>query len=242
VNRQDSRNEQAGLGAHDGQAGLGGLYWVASEDYPLYRIVAGEDSENIRVMIGKPGEEKEAKAVDLLSSYVFDLSPDADEAAVRIIRRSVMLRGPFTIRELTVQYSMKNGLIQQAVDKLVASGEIYRIKQAASQEETIYCHRKIYERIKQKTVVMARSDIKPKEPEVYCRYLFEKNLLYGRVLPQDEQLTEVVSHLQGQYMPVSWWEDFIFPSRIEKYEPKMLDYLCATGIIQWRGRTNSPII
>lgn len=238
VNRQDSQNEQAGLGAHDGQAGLVGLYWVASEDYPLYRIVAGEDPENTTVMVGKPGEEKEARAVDLLSSYVFDLSPGADEAAVRIIRRSVMLRGPFTIKELSAQYSMKNGLIQLAVDKLVASGEVYRIKQAASKEETIYCHRKIYERIKQKTVVMARSDIKPKEPEVYCRYLFEKNLLYGSVLPHDEQLTEVVRHLQGQYMPVSWWEDFIFPSRIEKYEPKMLDYLCATGIIQWRGRTN----
>lgn len=214
------------------------LYWVASEDYPLYRIVAGEDPENTALNVGKPGEEKEAKAADLLSSYVFALSPGAVEAAVRIIRRAVMLQGPFTIKELSGQYTMKKGLMQQAIDKLVALGEIYRIKEAALLEETIYCHSKIYERIKQKTVVMARSDIKPKEPEVYCRYLFEKNLLHEHILPLDELLTEVVRLLQGQYMPVSWWEDFIFPSRVEKYESKMLDYLCATGILQWRGRTN----
>lgn len=235
VNKQD---EQTGLGTFDGEVGLGGLYWVASEDYPLYRIVAGEDPENSTVMLGKPGEEKEARAIDMLSSYIFDLSPGDAEAAVRIIRRTVMLRGPFTIKELSVQYFMKEGLMQQAVDKLVVSGEVYRIKESALEEETIYCHRKIYDRIKQKTVVMARSDIKPKEPEVYCRYLFEKNLFLENILSQDEQLPKVVGLLQGQFMPVSWWEDFIFPSRIEKYESKMLDYLCATGIIQWQGRTN----
>ena len=214
------------------------LYWVASEDYPLYRIVAGEDPENTILFAGKPGEEKEARAADLLSSYIFDLSPGAVDAAVRLIRRAVMMRGPFSLGELSDKYTMKEGLMQQALDKLVASGEVYRIKEAPLQEETIYCHCKIYERIKQKTVVMARSDIRPKEPEVYCRYLFEKNLLHTHILPQDEHLTEVVKHQQGQYMPVAWWEDFIFPSRIEKYDPKMLDYLCATGILQWRGRTN----
>ncbi len=241
MNKEDEQAVMGGQDRHgkkDGQDVLGGLYWVASEDYPLYRIVAGEDPENTTLRVGKLGEEKEARAADLLSSYIFDLSPGVIEAAVRLIRRAVMLRGPFTIKELSVQYTMKKGLLQQAVDKLVASGEVYRIKEAALQEDTIYCHSKIYERIKQKTVVMARSDIKPKEPEVYCRYLFEKNLFHEHILPQDEKLTEVVRLLQGQYMPVSWWEDFIFPSRIDKYEPKMLDYLCATGILQWRGRTN----
>lgn len=235
VNRQDEQAEFGGLDSHDG---LGGLYWVASEDYPLYRVTAGEDPENSIVKTGKPGEEKEARAVELLSSYIFDLAPNANEAAVRLIRRAVLFRGPFTTRELEKQYEMKTDLLNQAVNELKATGEIYRIKEMASQGDAIYCHRKVYERIKQKTVVLARSDIKPKEPEVFCNFLFSRHLLNDNVLPQDEKLVEVIKLLQGQYFPVSWWEDFILPSRIENYEPKMLDYLCATGIVQWRGRTN----
>ena len=235
VNRLDEQDEFGGQDRHEE---LGGLYWVASEDYPLYRITAGEDPGNSIVKIGKPGEEKEARAVELLSSYIFDLAPNANEAAVRLIRRGLLFRGPFTLKELEKQYEMKTDLINQAVNELTATGEVYRIKEMASQGETIYCHRKVYERIKHKTVIMARSDIKPKEPEVYCSFLLDRHLLNDNVLPQDEKLVEVIKLLQCQYFPVTWWEDFIFPSRIENYEPKMLDYLCATGIVQWRGRTN----
>ncbi|MEN6315228.1 MAG: DEAD/DEAH box helicase [Clostridiaceae bacterium] len=211
-------------------------YWIASEDFPLYCIVAGKEPENIPVIIGLPGEEAEAAAVELLSSYIFMQLPDAKNAAKRLIRRNVMCTGPFTAGDLSRKYIMKTGLINEAISEMVSSGEILKLKETDQEMDSIYCYRKVYERIRQKTVIMARSDIKPKAPEVYCSFLFKKHGLKEDVLLQDEKLPEVLKLLQGRYYPVSWWEDFILPSRIIKYDPKMLDYLCSTGMIQWAGR------
>lgn len=211
-------------------------YWIAAEDYPLYCAAAGKEAERGLIRTGTQGKETEGKAIDLLSSYIFTLAPTGKDSAVRLLRRHVMFRGPFTISDLKKKYSIKEILIKEAISSLATSGEIIRLKDSAAEEEVIYCHRKVYERIKQKTIVMARSDIKPKAPEVYCSFLFNRHMLNGDVLPPDEKLFEVIKCLQGQYFPVSWWEDFILPARIAKYEPKMLDYLCSTGSVQWIGK------
>ncbi|HEX2947403.1 MAG TPA: DEAD/DEAH box helicase [Clostridia bacterium] len=213
-------------------------YWIAAEDYPHYCMASGRDPINTSIRYGLPGQETEAKAVELLSSYIFELSPKAEEAAVRIIRRHILYCGTFTPQELSYKYSMDMGMVKTALKTLMASGEALLLKQMEIPEECIYCHRKVYERIKKKTIQMARSDMKPKPPEVYCQYCFSRHLLNENVLPAEDKLLEVIKLLEGRFFPVSWWEDFIFPSRIAKYEPRMLDYLCSTGTVQWTCRTN----
>lgn len=186
-------------------------YLVAAEDYPLYGIAAG------------------AEPVP---------APVAAEAAVRILRRFSLYTGPFSPSEAAGRYGMNNEILDAALERLLAAGELLRLREAGQDAEAVYCHRKVYERIKRKTVILARSDIKPKAPEVYTAFLFKLHLLGEDVLPPDEKLAAVVKILQGVYLPVSWWEDFIFPARIKKYEPRLLDYLCSTGVIRWAARTN----
>lgn len=214
-------------------------YWVAAEDFPLYCKVSGRDPANTAIRCGLPGNECECRASELLSSYVFELAPNADEAAVRIIRRNILYCGTFTINDLTEKYSMSREKAVKAMKTLISSGEALLLKQTENSEESIYCHRKVYERIKKKTVQLARSDMKPKSPDVYCRYYFSRHMLDDKVLPPEEKLLEVIKVLQGRFFPVSWWEDFILPSRIVKYEPRMLDYLCSTGTVQWICRMNN---
>lgn len=213
-------------------------YWIAAEDYPLYCVTSGRDPMKSTIRCGLPGSETETPAVGLLSSYIFELAPKADEAAVRLIRRHILYRGTFTIYDLSARYSMKTEIVNKSLKALSASGEVLLLKQMETPEESIYCHRKVYERIKKRTIQMARSDMKPKSPEVYCQYYFNRHLLNENVLPAEDKLLEVIKLLQGRYFPVSWWEDFIFPTRITKYEPRMLDYLCSTGTVQWICRTN----
>ena len=211
-------------------------YWITAEDYPLYCAAAGKDAEFGLLKTGFPGEEKEIKALDLLSSYIFMVAPGEKDSVIRLLRRHILFRGPFTAKELGQKYAFKARLVQEALMSMVSTGEIVRLKEASAEEEVIYCHRKVYERIKQKTIVMARSDIKPKAPEAYCSFLFNRHMPGDNVLPPDEKLLEVLKYLHGQYYPVTWWEDFILPSRIAGYDPKMLDVLCATGSVRWMGR------
>ena len=234
----DRAEDSTGESSEDSTDDRAKLYWIAAEDYPLYCVTSGRDLMKSTIRCGLPGNETEIPAVELLSSYIFELAPKVDEAAIRLMRRHVLYCGVFTINDLSVSYSMKKEIVSTALKALCATGEILLLKQMETPEESIYCHRKVYERIKKKTIQMARSDMKPKPTEVYCQYYFSRHLLNDSVLPAEDKLFEVIKLLQGRFFPVSWWEDFIFPTRIAKYEPKMLDYLCSTGTVQWICRTN----
>ena len=133
---------------------------------------------------------------------------------------------------------MEQAIVESAIEKLIIHGEVIKLKDADSASNAIYCNRKVFDRIKKKTVVLARSDIKPKEPEIYCSYLLEHHGIGVDILPPEEKLENTVAMLQGYFLPVAWWEDFVFPSRVKKYDAKMLDYLCSSGVVRWAGRTN----
>lgn len=189
----------------------GAEYWIAAEDKPLYEIAAGREP----------------------------VPPDvAAEAAVRILRRYAFYTGPFMPADIVEKYGMEDPIMSLALERLLSADEIARLRNAGDGREAVYCHRKVYERIKRKTVQLARSDIKPKAPEVYCSFLFKLHLLGEDVLPPEEKLPAVIRILRGVFLPVAWWEEFVFPSRIKKYEPKLLDYLCSTGVVRWTARTN----
>ena len=49
-------------------------------------------------------------------------------------------------------------------------------------------------------------------------------------------LREVITQLQGLFLPLSWWESIVFPARIHRYRKEDLDQLCASGAVFWIGR------
>ena len=51
-----------------------------------------------------------------------------------------------------------------------------------------------------------------------------------------EGVLEALTRLQGLFLPVSWWESFVLPSRVEGYRREDLDLLCASGELFWIGR------
>ena len=216
----------------------GDRYWVAAEEYPLYCMVLGMDITSADILVGLPGKEKVTTASEWLNSYILELKPDITDSAVRIIRRYVTGIGPFSIPDLLGRYTMKQELVESALEKLMLHGEVIMLKNADSAGDAIYCNRKVFDRIKRKTVILARNDIKPKEPEIYCSYLLEHHGTGVDILPSEEKLQNAVAMLQGLFIPVGWWEDFIFPSRVKKYDAKLLDYLCSSGVVRWVGRTN----
>jgi ATP-dependent helicase Lhr and Lhr-like helicase len=213
-------------------------YWVAVEDYPQFcRVLQLEPDDQI-LTIGVPGEEKKVRASDWLKDSILAVKVDVQDAAVRILRRVIRFSVPFGVDDLRQQYKMDEVFILKVLEYLEKKGEILRIREARDIREVIFCHQRIYEKIKKKTITMARQEIEPKEENVYCSFLLEYQGIGEDVLPPDEKLVEVLRKMQGLFLPAAWWEDFVLPARISGYEPKMLDYLCATGMIRWIARIN----
>jgi Lhr-like helicase len=51
-----------------------------------------------------------------------------------------------------------------------------------------------------------------------------------------EGVLQALTQLQGLFLPVSWWESFVLPSRVSNYRREDLDLLCASGELFWLGR------
>lgn len=215
------------------------LYWIVAEEVPLYLKWLGLNQESdLRVTVGVPGEEKFYLLKDWFDSKLFQVEVSTLDAGTQIIRRYLRFLKPFTIQDIQKRYRMQSFLIKGILTKLVSLGDILILKEFDSEAETIYCNRKVYERIKKKTVDLARNDIERKEKDVYLSFLFHYQRIGESVISGEEQLKKVIQTMQGLYLPVGWWESFVFPSRVNYYQPRMLDYLCSTGMVRWVGRMN----
>ncbi|HEY8528610.1 MAG TPA: DEAD/DEAH box helicase [Paenibacillaceae bacterium] len=75
------------------------------------------------------------------------------------------------------------------------------------------------------------------EAERFVRLLqISHHLEPARRLRGPEGVLEALTRLQGLFLPVSWWETFVLPSRVAGYRREDLDLLCASGELFWIGR------
>ena len=71
----------------------------------------------------------------------------------------------------------------------------------------------------------------------YMRFLQNNHRLQpAQRLQGTDGVLEALSRLQGLFLPLSWWESFVLPSRVNGYRREDLDLLCASGDIIWLGR------
>lgn len=215
---------------HEGQP-----YWIAAEDLPLYDRI----STSCRRMTESSNKDSIAGVSIPLEASEANTSSEAVEAAVRVLRRYIRFSPPFGAEKLAARYGIDYSLLSEALARLETHNEILRIREADNMAETVFCHQKVYERIKKKTLALARQEIKPREEPVYASFLMAYQEIGEDVLPAEDKLAGVLQKLKGLFLPAVWWEDFILPVRVEGYEPRMLDYLCATGAVRWLARTRS---
>lgn len=190
-----------------------------------------------------------------------DVSP-ATIAVDALIRRFISVSLPFTMSDLTRVYPVSTTTAIDIIEGLWESGELISVEHWEGTAESRWCSTSLYERLRVLTLQYAKKDMEPKQPEAFCRFLFDRH----RVQPeaQDLHLTHVTSEsvrqviegpgeldvqsnlsrlehaikmVGGVFLPAPWWEDFILPSRVRSYSFYHLDMLCASGKVRWVGRT-----
>lgn len=215
-----------------------GTYWIAAEDYPAYCRMTGTDLYSYTFEKGFGFEAETVKAADWLNSYILSIDAGEEDSVLRVLKRYSRFSAPFTSCDIKARYGISDRFIEKTLDNMVGNGDILQLKYSAQLSERVYCHAAVYSRIRKKTVELARKDIKPKTREAFTEFLFEYHGIGESVTIPEEKLVKVVGQLKGVFFPAAWWEDFIFPVRVKGYEPRVLDYLCSTGSVNWVGRIN----
>lgn len=73
-------------------------------------------------------------------------------------------------------------------------------------------------------------------PGVFLREMLERHHLPAAVKRSgSDGVKQVIEQLQGLFLPVSYWESVVLPSRVRGFRKEDLDMLCAQGEVIWIG-------
>ncbi len=156
-----------------------------------------------------------------------------EEAMTRILRRFARYNSPFSRDELLMRYPYTPLKLEKILAKLSADGTLIY-----SEDYQKYFHATIYDRAARLTLNMAADEVKARSPVDLVTLLYDWQIITTRATVPEEQLYDVVTRLEGLYLPLDAWENIIFPARVKEYSPGLLDRLCSSGRIAWRIRAD----
>ena len=202
-------------------------FWVAAERSGLARAV-----------------HPDARTVPPLAGVTSPRGmPDTVEAcAAEILRGWFESTGPLTAAGLVERLAMPRDLVDAALARLEAEGQILRGRfSGAAEGDVEWFHRRLLARVHRLTIGRLRREIEPATTADFMRYLARwQHAAPGTQLHGTDGTLQVIRQLQGYEMPAAAWEAEILPRRIARYSPEYLDELCLSGEVVWGRLSPHP--
>ncbi len=174
---------------------------------------------------------------------VHDETPTEENAVRKTIQGWMEVVGPTTARRLAERLGLSVARVERGLCALEASGVVLRgqfeSREKCGDPELEWCERALLARIHRLTLARLRSEIEPVTAAEFIKFLHrwqhvaDQTLLRGR-----EGLLSIIGQLQGIELPAPAWEQFVFSSRVQDYDPADLESLCLAGLVAW-GRIRS---
>ncbi len=162
------------------------------------------------------------------------------EAIVEILRGRLTLTGPVTAVELAASLGIEPSEADTALLALEADGVVLRGRFSPGHTELEWCDRALLARIHRYTLNRLRAEIEPVSPADFMRFLFRwQHVEPSSRLTGPDGLREAIAQLDGYELGAGAWERAVLPSRMDRYEPSMLDMLCLSGETAW-ARVSAP--
>jgi ATP-dependent Lhr-like helicase len=170
---------------------------------------------------------------------------DRESAVVEVVRGWLESTGPMRARYLSAHLAIPLELIDVALGRLEATGEILRGRftpeARAANSDLEWCNRRILARIHRMTIGRLRREIEPVSSADFMRFLFSwQHVAQGTQLHGVDGLFQILKQLQGYEISASSWETEVLPRRIARYAPEMLDQLCLSGEVMWGRLSPHP--
>ncbi|HET7473774.1 MAG TPA: DEAD/DEAH box helicase [Candidatus Limnocylindrales bacterium] len=197
--------------------------WIAIEDVARYRDGVG---------VAPPTGVPEAF-----------LAPAAG-ALDGLLARWARSHGPFLTPEPARRWGLPIGVVEDALERLLAAGTILRGEFRPGGAEREWIDPDVLRLLRRRSLARLRREVEPVDPAAFARFLpaWHGVAAFGEAGPplrQEaalERLAEVVDQLAGVALPASVLERDILPARVPGYQPRLLDELGALGEVRWVGR------
>jgi ATP-dependent Lhr-like helicase len=266
TDEEGGQNGPGGRGGQGGQDGPEGQAWPRLLDALVSERRAGRIRVHGRVWWVAVERLAEAQAVHpgvtveppTLEPPPRTVPPDRDSAVRELIRSRLEVVGPVTAGELAEPLAIPTGDVEIALAELEREGVVLRgtfsgsggrgsgsggVPPAAESRTPIpveWCDRRLLARIHRYTLNRLRAEIEPVSGADFMRFLFAwQRLVPDRRAAGMEGLAGVIEQLDGYELAAGAWEGDVLASRVDEYDPHLLDALCLTGRAAW-GRLSPP--
>ncbi|MFL5687344.1 MAG: DEAD/DEAH box helicase [Chloroflexota bacterium] len=200
--------------------------WIAIEDAARYR-----DGVGVTAPVGVP-EAFLAPAASALDG---------------LLARYARTHGPFLTPEPAARWGLPLGIVEDALERLLAAGTLLRGEFRPGGAEREWCDPDVLRLLRRRSLARLRREVEPVDPAALGRFLPAWHGIAPVAGPGAdgspyrgsaalERLAEVVDQLAGVPIPASVLERDVLPSRLPGYAPRLLDELGAMGEVAWVGR------
>lgn len=203
-------------------------YYAAAEEHELYYSALGIAVNQTEGDVANQGEGD-------AEGYVLK-AWTTEEALYRIIRRFSRYNSPFTEEDIYKRYGVEKKSLNRILQRLKEDGMLLKGAFGEADHEEWY-HTLVMEKIRLHSMQIARKAAKAQGVEWLGDFLPRFQGIGKEVTVPVENLYDIIVQLKGLYLPVDWWESFVFPTRIRGYKKSHLDKLCGSGRVIWRIKT-----
>ena len=155
-----------------------------------------------------------------------------------LLRGLVECSGPLTVTDVAGTLAIPQDDIVYAFGRLENEGVVLRGSFRPDALEEEFCDRRILARIHRSTIDSLRQQVEPVPSSVYMRFLLRwQNVDPVVRLRGEGGLFAAIEQLQGFESAAGSIEDEVLVSRVQDYDPVMLDRLCLGGEVVW-GRVS----
>ncbi|GHE14463.1 ATP-dependent helicase [Klenkia taihuensis] len=193
---------------------------VAGQD----RYVAIEDAGRLRDALGT--------ALPVGVPEVFT-EPVADPLG-DLVGRYARTHGPFVPSEAADRLGLGVAVVTTTVARLVAAGRVVTGEFRPGGVGQEWCDADVLRSIRRRSLAKLRQEVEPVPTTTLARYTPSWQSVGSRMRGVDGVLA-VVEQLAGALVPASALETLVLPSRVQGYQPGMLDELTSAGEVLWAG-------
>jgi ATP-dependent Lhr-like helicase len=164
-----------------------------------------------------------------------------DEAIAYLVRGRMECTGPTTVEALAGGLLLPPREVEQAMLALENQGTVLRGR--FTQDTGLeWCDRRLLARIHRLTLEGLRRQIAPAPADQFIRFLVRHQHAGPRTkLRGQAGLLALIEQFEGFEAPAGHWERYLFPSRLDDYDPAWLDLLTFYGQVTWgRLRNSNP--
>jgi ATP-dependent Lhr-like helicase len=162
------------------------------------------------------------------------LAPTVD-AIDTLLLRWARTHAPFTARDPAERWGLPVALVHDALRRLEAAGAILGGEFRPGGAEREFCDADVLRSLRRRSLSRLRREVEPVPGVALARFLPAWHGV-GSEAGTPDRLLDVVTQLEGVFLPWSIYERDVLPARVRGYQARLLDELCASGELVWLGR------